>query len=208
MFTGIVQCISQIILIKKKKHSITYVIELPSKMMKDLQVGYSIANNGCCLTVTKVKKNFLYFDIIKETLKVTNLGKLKVGDKINIERAVKLKDEIGGHLMTGHIMTTAKIYNIKNTTNNYEILFYLKKYKLMKYILKKGFIGIDGISLTINKVYKNKFSVNLIPKTLSDTTIGIKKVGDIVNIEIDYQTQLIVHSVERILKNNLINKNV
>lgn len=208
MFTGIIQCIAQIVLIKKKKNFITYIIKLPQKMLKNLKVGCSISNNGCCLTVTKIKKNFLSFDVIKETLRITNLGKLKVGDKINIERSAQIKDEIGGHLMSGHIMTTAKIYKIKNIINNYEIFFHIKKYELMKYILKKGFIGIDGISLTINRVYKNKFSVNLIPQTLFSTTIGIKKIGDYVNIEIDYQTQLIVHSVERILKNNLNNKNV
>lgn len=200
MFTGIVECMAEIVFIKRKKNFLTYTIKLSSKMIKNLKIGCSISNNGCCLTVTKIKKNFLSFDVIEETLCITNLGELKVGDKVNIERSMKLKDEIGGHLMSGHIMTTAKIYKIKNIINNYEIFFFLKKYELMKYILKKGFIGIDGISLTINKVYKNKFSVNLIPKTLSSTTIGVKKIGDNVNIEIDYQTQLIVHSVERILK--------
>lgn len=200
MFTGIIQGIAKLKVIKEKNFFRTYTIKLPKKMIKNLKLGSSISNNGCCLTVSCIKNNLISFDIIKETLDVTNLGNLNVGDKINVERSVKLQDEIGGHLMSGHIATTAKIIKIIQLHNNYEMWFFFKNNNFMKFIFKKGFIGIDGISLTVNKIFKNTFSINLIPKTLLSTTIGLKKLGQFVNIEIDFKTQIIVESMERFLK--------
>ena len=135
---------------------------------------------------------------MKETLRLTNLGQLAVNDKINIERAAKFGDEIGGHVMSGHIMWSAEIVKILKSETNYQIWFKLPK-ELMKYVLHKGFIGIDGISLTVGEVVNNRFCVHLIPETLSRTTLVQKKLGQKVNIEIDPQTQAVVDTVERVL---------
>ncbi len=118
---------------------------------------------------------------------------------MNIERAAKFSDEIGGHLMSGHIMTTAEICKIIQSENNREVWFKLQDAEQIKYILHKGFVGIDGISLTVGDVTKSKFCVHLIPETLERTTLGAKKLGHRVNIEIDPHTQAIVDTVERVL---------
>ncbi|MGU0015380.1 riboflavin synthase [Escherichia coli] len=132
------------------------------------------AHNGCCLTVTEINGNHVSFDLMKETLRITNLGDLKVGDWVNVERAAKFSDEIGGHLMSGHIMTTAEVAKILTSENNRQIWFKVQDSQLMKYILYKGFIGIDGISLTVGEVTPTRFCVHLIPETLERTTLGKK----------------------------------
>ncbi|KGQ13137.1 Riboflavin synthase alpha chain [Beauveria bassiana D1-5] len=168
-------------------------------MLPDLETGASVAHNGCCLTVTAIDGNRVSFDLMKETLRITNLGELNVGDSVNVERAAKFNDEIGGHLMSGHIMTTAEISKILTSENNRQIWFKIQDKTLMKYILYKGYVGIDGISLTVGEVTATRFCVHLIPETLERTTLGAKKLGQRVNIEIDPQTQAIVDTVERVL---------
>ena len=199
MFTGIVQGTAKIVSIEEKDLFRTHVAELPEELLPGLALGASVAHNGCCLTVTAVEGNRVSFDLIKETLRVTNLGDLQEGDVVNIERAAKFSDEIGGHLMSGHIMTTAEICKIIQSENNREVWFKIQDPTQMKYILHKGFVGIDGISLTVGEVTRSKFCVYLIPETLERTTLGAKKLGHRVNIEIDPQTQAIVDTVERVL---------
>lgn len=199
MFTGIVQGTAKIVSIEEKELFRTHVAELPDELLPGLALGASVAHNGCCLTVTAIEGNRVSFDLIKETLRVTNLGDLQQGDVVNIERAAKFSDEIGGHLMSGHIMTTAEICKIIQSENNREIWFKIQDPAQMKYILHKGFVGIDGISLTVGDVTKSKFCVYLIPETLERTTLGAKKLGHRVNIEIDPHTQAIVDTVERVL---------
>ncbi len=148
---------------------------------------------------TALEKDVISFDLMKETLRVTNLGNLKVGDSVNLERAARFGDEIGGHLMSGHVICQAEIVKILTSENNRQIWFKMPD-ALMKYVLYKGFIGIDGISLTIGEVSKGRFCVHLIPETLERTTLGAKRLGDSVNIEIDPQTQAIVDTVERVLE--------
>jgi riboflavin synthase len=138
------------------------------------------------------------FDLMKETLRITNLGEVGEGDSVNVERAAKFSDEIGGHLMSGHIMTTAEV-KILTSENNRQIWFKVQDPTLMKYILYKGYIGVDGISLTVGEVTPTRFCVHLIPETLQRTTLGVKKLGDRVNIEIDPQTQAVIDTVERVL---------
>ncbi|MGW1371554.1 riboflavin synthase subunit alpha, partial [Providencia hangzhouensis] len=157
------------------------------------------AHNGCCLTVTKIDGERVSFDLIKETLRLTNLGELQEGDVVNIERAAKYGDEIGGHVVSGHIMTTAEISKIFTSEDNHQIWLSIRDKSLMKYILHKGFVAIDGISLTVGDVINNRFCVHLIPETLERTTLGKKRLGDKINIEIDPQTQAIVDTVERVL---------
>jgi len=199
MFTGIVQGTAKIVSIEEKDLFRTHVAELPEELLPGLALGASVAHNGCCLTVTAIEGNRVSFDLIKETLRVTNLGDLQEGDVVNIERAAKFSDEIGGHLMSGHIMTTAEVCKIIQSENNREVWFKIQDPAQMKYILHKGFVGIDGISLTVGEVTKSKFCVYLIPETLERTTLGAKRLGHRVNIEIDPHTQAIVDTVERVL---------
>ncbi|MBV4366538.1 riboflavin synthase subunit alpha [Erwinia phyllosphaerae] len=199
MFTGIVQGTAEVLAIEEKPNFRTHIVSLPEEMLPGLELGASVSHNGCCLTVTEINGDKISFDLVKETLRITNLGELKVGDVVNVERAAKFSDEIGGHLMSGHIMTTAEICKIITSENNREIWFKPQDAEQMKYILHKGFIGIDGISLTVGEVTKSKFCVHLIPETLARTTLGGKRLGDRVNIEIDPHTQAIVETVERVL---------
>lgn len=197
MFTGIVQGTAQIFSITEKDNFRTQVLKMPQELCQDLQVGASVANNGVCLTVTAIEGDLVSFDLMRETLNITNLGQYHVGDWVNIERAMKMGDEIGGHILSGHVYCTAKVSQRIPSENNLQIWFELPNLDLMKYILTKGFIAIDGISLTIGEVKGQQFCVNLIPETLSRTLIGQRAVGDWVNIEIDPQTQAIVDTVER-----------
>ncbi len=199
MFTGIVQGTAEVLAIEEKPNFRTHIVRLPAELLPGLELGASVSHNGCCLTVTEVQGDRVSFDLVKETLRITNLGDLNVGDTINVERAAKFSDEIGGHLMSGHIMTTAEISKIITSENNREIWFKPQDAQQMKYILHKGFIGINGISLTVGEVSKTKFCVHLIPETLARTTLGAKRLGDRVNIEIDPHTQAIVETVERVL---------
>ena len=199
MFTGIVQGTAEVLAIEEKANFRTHTVKMPPELLPGLALGASVSHNGCCLTVTGVEGDRVSFDLVKETLRITNLGSLNVGDTVNVERAAKFSDEIGGHLMSGHIMTTAEITRILTAENNREIWFKPQDASQMKYILHKGFIGIDGISLTVGEVTKSKFCVHLIPETLARTTLGKKRLGQRVNIEIDPHTQAIVETIERVL---------
>ncbi|WMY97632.1 MAG: riboflavin synthase subunit alpha [Arsenophonus sp.] len=203
MFTGIIQGIGKVIDYKKKSYFLNYTIEFPNFLLEKLKIGYSVSNNGCCLTVTFIQNNQVTFDIIKETIKMTNLANLKIGDLVNLERSIKYGDEIGGHLISGHIITTGKISKIFKRKKNLTMLIVIKNKFLIKYIFYKGFIAIDGISLTVGEVLDNGFFVHLIPETLRSTTMFQKNVGDIVNIEIDNNTKSIVETTEKIVSNFL-----
>ncbi|ELO1773852.1 riboflavin synthase subunit alpha [Vibrio fluvialis] len=198
MFTGIVQGTAKVVTIEKKEKFQTHVLELPEALGKDLSIGASVAHNGCCLTVTKIDGTQVSFDLMQETLRLTNLGELAAGDLVNIERSAKFGDEIGGHSMSGHISQMATIVDVIDTPNNRTIWFELPP-QHMKYVLTKGFIGLDGCSLTIGEVKANRFNVHLIPETMQRTLFGYKQMGDHVNVEFDPQTQAIVDTVERVL---------
>ena len=198
MFTGIVQGTAPVVKIIEKENFRTHIIELDEPLLEGLQTGASIAHNGCCLTVTEIKGNLISFDLMQETLQVTNLGELKVGSPVNIERAARFGDEIGGHQMSGHILFTARVTEVIKTENNCQIWFAIPQ-QFKRFVFSKGYIGIDGISLTIGDVKDSTFNVNLIPETLQRTNIGSRKPGDRINIEIDPQTQAIVETVERIM---------
>lgn len=200
MFTGIVQGTGTVVSIDEKPNFRTHIVRMPEDMLDNLQLGASVSHNGCCLTVTEVQGDLVSFDLMKETLRLTNLGDLNVGDQVNLERAARFNDEIGGHLMSGHIICTAEVAKILTSENNRQIWFRMPHEDLMKYVLHKGYIGIDGISLTIGEVTRTRFCVHLIPETLQRTTLGAKRLGDKINIEIDPQTQAIVDTVERVLE--------
>jgi riboflavin synthase len=198
MFTGIVQGTAEIVDIVEKENFRTHRIRLPESSLDGLAPGASVAHNGCCLTVTRIEGDRVDFDLMQETLRTTNLGGLKTGDRINYERAARFGDEIGGHAMSGHILCTAEVVAVETSPNNHRMRFRLPA-AWSKYLFTKGYIGIDGISLTIGEVDGSEFDVNLIPETLARTHIGGRMIGEIVNIEIDPQTQAIVDTVERIL---------
>ena len=199
MFTGIVQGTAELVAIEELPNFRTHVIRMPSPAWGEgLALGASVAHNGCCLTVTRVEGDLVSFDLMQETLRLTNLGALAVGDKVNVERAARFGDEIGGHAMSGHIMGTAEVTSVIDTPNNRQVWYRLDP-ALMKYVLTKGYIGIDGISLTVGEVRASEFCVNLIPETLARTNLGWVKAGWRTNIEIDPQTQAIVDTVERVL---------
>ncbi|MCW9089467.1 MAG: riboflavin synthase subunit alpha [Gammaproteobacteria bacterium] len=198
MFTGIVQGTAELVEIDEKLHFRTHVVRLPEALLAGLEPGASVAHNGCCLTVTAIEGARVSFDLMQETLRVTNLGELKVGDRVNVERAARFGDEIGGHAMSGHILCTAEVSRVIESENNRQIWFRIPS-QWRKYVFTKGYIGIDGISLTIGEVEGDEFNVNLIPETLQRTNIGSRQVGDRINIEIDPQTQAIVDTVERVM---------
>lgn len=176
----------------------THTVELPEDMAGGLQTGASVAHNGCCLTVTEADGRTARFDLMAETLDKTNLGRLKAGDLVNLERAARFGDEIGGHLMSGHITATTEILRIERTEHNTTMHFALPV-ALKPYILPKGFVGLDGCSLTIGSVGEDSFCVHLIPETLRRTLFGTRQAGDTVNLEIDPQTQAVVDTAGRIL---------
>ncbi|WP_039977306.1 riboflavin synthase [Vibrio jasicida] len=198
MFTGIVQGTAKVVQIEKKERFQTHVIELEGSLSEGLEIGASVAHNGCCLTVTKIEGTHISFDLMQATLALTNLGELIEGDSVNIERAAKFGDEIGGHSMSGHISLMGEIVDVIDTPNNRTIWFALPQ-ESMKYVLAKGYIGLDGCSLTIGEVEDNRFSVHLIPETLQRTLFGARQVGENINIEFDPRTQAIVDTVERVL---------
>lgn len=200
MYTGIVQRVTDIIAVDKKTGLNTLVINFDDTLLNKLTIGASVAVDGVCLTVTTIDNNKVSFDVMQETLNKTTLGLLNAGDNVNIERSAKQGDEIGGHLLSGHIEGTATIAQIRQSENNYMIYFSCPA-EWMKYILPKGFIAINGASLTIIDTQNTGgFNVSLIPETLRATTFKLKQLGDRVNIEIDNQTKVIVTTVERYLQ--------
>ena len=199
VFTGIVQEKAKIIKINTSSNFSQIEIETSLNFVKDIKVGASVSVDGVCLTVTSIKENNLTFDIIVETLKVTTLSNLKVLDFVNLERAARLGDEIGGHIISGHVSGVVTISKIDKTTNN-QIIFLNVKSELMKYIFPKGYVSLNGISLTIGEVNRkeNTFSVYLIPETLRVTTMPNKVVGDSINLEIETQTKNMVDLINEI----------
>ncbi len=199
MFTGIVQGTGKIVHIHQPGADFrSHTVALPEHMAHNLQIGSSVAHNGCCLTITQINGNQATFDLMAETLAKTNLGSLKTGDSVNLERAARFGDEIGGHVMSGHIIATTPISRIEQTEHNRTLYFRLPQ-ELAAYILPKGFIGLDGCSLTIGDVSADEFNVHFIPETLQRTLFGSRQVGNCINIEIDAQTQAIVDTVKRVL---------
>lgn len=199
MFTGIVQGTGLIRAIDSPAPDFRrFTVELPEHLAGGLETGASVAHNGCCLTVTRVSGCLAEFDLMAETLAKTNLGSLKAGDRVNLERAARFGDEIGGHVMSGHIITQTPVTRIEQSEHNRTLWFALPA-DLKPYVLTKGFIGLDGCSLTIGSVTEREFNVHLIPETLQRTLFGSRQVGDCVNVEIDAQTQAIVDTVERVL---------
>ena len=200
MFTGIVKGVFPVSRIERKEQFATLSVALPPNLLKGVETGASIAVNGTCLTVTAFSETDVTFDAMQETLRVTNLGELEPEALVNIERAARFGDEIGGHLLSGHIHDTVVIDEVVKSPDNTTIYFRFDA-RWSDYILPKGYIALNGASLTIGEtVEDNRFCVHLIPETLKLTTFGHCQVGDRVNLEIDSQTQAVVNTVKNYLK--------
>jgi riboflavin synthase len=198
MFTGIVQGKARVVELQRHPQFMQLSLELPPECADQLQQGASIAVNGTCLTVTGFEGNRVQFDLIQETLRATNLKELSVGDEVNFERAARFGDEIGGHLLSGHVHATVEIVEIETSEHNCILSFAIPA-TLQKYILPKGFVALNGCSLTIGEVRHGRFNVYLIPETLAVTRFGSARVGERINLEVDPQTQAVVDTVERYL---------
>ena len=198
MFSGIVQGTGKVQKITAKKSYISIEISAPKNFNKKLKKGASISVNGVCLTSLDRGQRKLKFDVINETLSKTNISKLKKGSLVNLERSITASTEIGGHLMSGHIHFSGRVEKIltKNTNKDLQIKF-PRKYK--EYIFEKGYIGLNGCSLTLGKVNKDSFYVHLIPETLEVTNLNVLKKGSLVNIEIDQNTIAVVETVKNSL---------
>ena len=198
MFSGIVQGTGKISKIISKKNHITLEISAPKNFNKNLKKGASVSVNGICLTSLDNGKKNLKFDVINETLSKTNIGKARKGSLVNLERSITASTEVGGHLMSGHVHFAGKVEKIitKNTNKDLQIKF-PKKYK--QYIFEKGYIGVNGCSLTIGKVNKDNFYIHLIPETLSVTNLDNLELNSGVNIEIDQNTITLVETIKNSL---------
>ena len=186
MFTGIVEGIGKIEKISKNtknRSAIQMTINL-GKHAKGLKIGQSVALNGVCLTVTKLAKSSCIFEMIEETTKKTDLGNLKIGGIVNIERSLKAGDRLEGHFVLGHVDGVAIIKKILKKPKEVQVWFEVPK-KLSKFVVKKGSIAMDGISLTVVDIKNSLASISLIPHTIEVTNFHTKKVGDKVNIETD-----------------------
>lgn len=197
MFTGIVQGKGSILSIEKNGPVWTFQISLPEAA--GLQRGASVAINGVCLTATDIDGDLVAFDVIQESLERTNLSRLSEGDEVNVERSLKMGDELGGHLLSGHIMGLGEITARTEVGEGIDMTIEVPK-TMMKFIHEKGYIGLNGASLTIGQVHEDSFDVHLIPETLRLTTFGQVVAEDTINIEIDSMTQTIVATVERMMK--------
>lgn len=208
MFTGIIQEIGSIVRIRKDSQSCEFCIRI--KNVKSSNIGDSVAVNGVCLTVTKIQERDFSADVVNETLQKTNLSSLRSGDSVNIEKPLCVGDQLGGHFVLGHIDNTGTI--ISTVLGSRRILEVETKDEIMIYIVEKGSIAIDGVSLTVTGVYKRSFKVALIPHTISTTTLGNKKRGNVVNLEVDilgkHVAKLIKEKTKKIDMNFLEDKGV
>ena len=190
MFTGIVSHIGRV---NKITHPNDW--ELSIDIINDdnsdsgfninsIPIGASISCSGICLTLKKVSNNILFFDVSDETREKTNFSTWKVGSLINLEKSLKVGDELGGHFVYGHVDTTATVNSIEKINGSYKIIFNINK-DFLKYFASKGSISVDGVSLTVNDVGKDYFTVNIVPYTWSHTSFRNYQTGTVVNIEID-----------------------
>jgi riboflavin synthase len=201
MFTGLVEEIGKISKITKGSNSYQFSIQA-EKVLSDIKVGDSVATNGACLTVVNRTNSSFTVDIMAETIERTNFGKMKLGDTVNLERAMLLSDRLGGHLVSGHIDGIGKISNIKKEDIANIISIEAPK-DLLYQMLNKGSITIDGISLTILSVNEKDFQVSIIPHTAQETTLLKKKTGDFVNLETDMIGKYVLRFLKAGKKENL-----
>lgn len=197
MFTGIVQGTGRVTMVEHREGALTFELML-GELANGVERGASIAIAGVCLTVTSTNEEGVRFDVIGETLAKTALGSMRVGSEYNVERSAKLGDEIGGHQVSGHVSGVVTIRTIEKPVNNWIVCLACDPV-WTPYLFPKGFVTLDGCSLTIVDVGDRWFTVHLIPETLARTTFGQKGQGDPVHLEIDPLTRAIVDTVKRFM---------
>ena len=198
MFTGIVSGKGYVHKIIKSKDYISLIIKAPKGFSKNLTKGASVSVNGVCLTVKKGKTDILEFDVIEETLQKTNLKNLSKSSGVNLERSMTAKTEIGGHLVSGHIHGTGEVLKVINRQATKDLQIKIPT-SLREYFFYKGYVALNGCSLTIGKVLKTSFYIHLIPETVSVTTFKDIKQGDLINIEVEQATINTVETVKRVI---------
>ncbi|SNZ06819.1 riboflavin synthase alpha chain [Persephonella hydrogeniphila] len=200
MFTGLVEEVGKIKTVKTSTGGLTIQVQV-KKITDDIKVGDSVAVNGVCLTVTGIQGDTISFDVSQETVRRSNIGQLRNGDLVNIERALKLSDRLGGHIVQGHVDTVGTVKRIIPKGEHTEFVIHFPE-EFQDFVVEKGSIAIDGISLTINEVYGNEISINIIPHTIQNTNLKNRKTGEAVNIEFD----ILGKYVKRMLSKNKISK--
>ncbi len=196
MFTGIIEELGIVKGVRSQTGGMRLSIS-GRAVSEGMKIGDSIAVNGACLTVVELSNSIFSVDVSRETLDKTNIGKLRVGDKVNLERPMRLSDRLGGHLVAGHIDAVGVIRGIVKKGDT-SIFTFEAPPELAQYLIYKGSVAVDGISLTVNEIQGNRFTVTIIPHTARITTLGFKKIGDSVNLEAD----LIGKYIKKFLLNN------
>ena len=200
MFTGITRGTRTVVEKRSLEGHVDVVVDLGSELGERLELGASVALDGVCLTVAGLDGPRVLFQIIPETLERSTLGALAVGSIVSVERSYRVGDELGGHEVAGHVTGTGRIAAIGREGGRFDLRVSVPR-DWMKYIFPKGFIAVDGSSLTVGKTYpEGAFELHLIPETLRLTKFGTRAVGDLVNVELDARTVAIVESVERVLE--------
>lgn len=183
MFTGIISSMGTVETLIKSDAGVRLTMHVDFDL-DDVEIGASISHAGCCLTVVSKQGRSYDLDVSNETLSLTNLGQWQEGSKVNIERALKIGDELGGHIISGHVDGLAKLISVKQDGDSYRLTFEAPA-PLHRFIAPKGSVALDGISLTVNEVEGQTFGVNIIPHTWLHTTLSKTTVGDSVNLEVD-----------------------
>ena len=194
MFTGIIQTVGRIARIERRGGDVRLTVDTATLDMSDVALGDSIAVGGVCLTAVERGAQSFAADVSNETLSLTSFGQLGPGSRVNLEKALRLADRLGGHMVSGHVDGLGKVVSVTNDGRSQRWTFEVPP-NLTRYIAAKGSICIDGTSLTVNEVSGNRFGVNLIPHTVEHTTFADRKAGDAVNLEVD----VVARYVERLL---------
>ena len=198
MFSGIVQSVGKIESIKDKNHIKTIRIETHGNYLEDIAIGQSVSVDGVCLSLVKKNNEYCEFEAVEETINRTTLGRYKQGTKVNLEKSLKFGDTVGGHFVSGHIHTRGRIVEVELVGESKNILVEIEE-KWIKYLTEKGYISVNGASITIGKVSKNTFYVHLIPETLKTTNLDELIYDNYVNLEFDQTTIAIVDTTERLI---------
>jgi riboflavin synthase len=197
MFTGLIEKIGEVKSINSHHGDIQAILSIDNNLASTIKEGDSLSVNGVCLTAYNVNKDNFSVDISNETLDTSSLTQLNTGYKVNIETSLSLQDKLGGHLVSGHVDCIAQVIELYEDARSYRLGFKLGNNELSKYIVKKGSICVDGVSLTVNKESKDSFFVNIIPFTWNNTIMKFYKLETVVNIEVD---RIALH-VEKLLNN-------
>ena len=197
MFTGIIEGTARVDRIEKRAENIQLYLDL-GKLAQQTKIGDSVSLNGTCLTIVQRSKSIACFETIAETLSRTNLGDLRANDEVNVERSVRLQDRLGGHIVMGHVDGLGSIL-LKENSKDSTKLWISASPDILQFIVTKGSIALDGISFTVGEVEKDRFSVHIIPHTLSVTNLRKKQSGELVNIEVDILGKYVKKFIDEII---------